>query len=128
MRLAHGDAGLVATGLADMVEMLGVFLRRLASMLPDDSARLPAAAARGSGPRFSLGIVSIVCFAGSRVIGAILRFLDITQMQRTGGGIVILGTLRHHFQRVEDGIIGTFLVLFGLLPFTQLLGQIGGDL
>ena len=49
-------------------------------------------------------------------------------MQRTCGGIAFLRAFRDHFQRVEHGIVGTFLVLLGLLPFLELLGQFGRHL
>ena len=40
----------------------------------------------------------------------------------------VLGTFRHHLQRVEYRIVGTFLILFGLLLFLEFLRQFRGDL
>ena len=89
-----------------MVEMLGIFLRRFAvAVLTRLFRDRIAIATSGRGRR-----------------------LDIAHVQRTCGGIAFLRAFRDHFQRVEHGIVGTFLVLLGLLPFLELLGQFGRHL
>ena len=49
-------------------------------------------------------------------------------MQRVCERFFVLGTFRHHLQRVEYRIVGTFLILFGLLLFLEFLRQFRGDL
>ena len=106
VRLPYGDALRFARGFPDMVEMLGIFLRRFAvAVLTRLFRDRIAIATSGRGRR-----------------------LDIAHVQRTCGGIAFLRAFRDHFQRVEHGIVGTFLVLLGLLPFLELLGQFGRHL
>ncbi len=95
MRLPHGDALRLPRGLADVVEMLGVLLRRLVL---------------AGFPRLFRGRV------------------DVTHVDRMGGGVAVLRVFRHHLQHVEDGIVGVFLFLFRFLLFLELLRQVGGYL
>ena len=53
---------------------------------------------------------------------------DVTQVQRLRGGIGHFGTFRHHFQRVEHGIVRSLLILFGFLTFAKTLRQVSRHL
>ena len=53
---------------------------------------------------------------------------DITQVQRLRGGIGHFGAFRHHFKRVEHGIVRSLLILFGFLTFAKTLRQVSRHL
>ena len=53
---------------------------------------------------------------------------DVTQVQRLRGGIGHFGAFRHHFKRVEHGIVRSLLILFGFLTFAKTLRQVSRHL